>query len=302
MPETRPPSLIKTALLTSCALIAFAANSVLCRLALEQPIIDAASFTVIRLLSGCLSLALIVLLGAKRDRRNRRQPLLAGGSWRASSMLFLYAVTFSFAYISLDTGTGALVLFGAVQVSMILISLSTGNRLHYSEWLGVLIAFAGFVHLMLPSASRPSPIGFLLMVLAGTAWGVYTLVGRGSTRPLADTAANFIRTLPFVAILALVAVIQLQLSLKGVLLAAVSGALASAIGYIIWYSALAGLSATQAAVVQLLVPVIAALGGVIFAGEQISLRLVFSAMMILGGILIVVLGRYYLVRRTTSRT
>lgn len=282
--------LVKTLVFTGLALIAFAANSVLCRLALGGENIDASSFTVIRLLSGTLVLLVILKINSKKNNSYSR------GSWPAGLMLFLYAITFSFAYITLDTGTGALILFGSVQITMILLSLISGNRLHITEWMGVSIAFTGFVYLILPGVTTPSVMGFLLMTVAGIAWGIYTLKGRGSDDPLMDTTYNFLRTVPFVIILAIFTVQNTQLSSEGVFLAVLSGGIASGIGYTIWYIALGGLSATQAAVVQLLVPVIAAFGGVIFVSEAISLRLTLSAFMILGGILLVVLGRYYFVQ------
>lgn len=283
--------LIKTSIFTGLALTAFAANSVLCRLALGEKTIDAASFTVIRLLSGALVLLIIFKIN------NNKIISDAKGSWSASLMLFLYAITFSFAYITLDTGTGALILFGSVQITMILLSLISGDRLHISEWMGVSMAFTGFVFLVLPGVTTPSVTGFLLMTMAGIAWGIYTLKGRDTDSPLMDTAYNFIRTIPLVIVLAIVAVKNTHYSTEGILLAVLSGGIASGIGYTIWYIALGGLAATQAAVVQLSVPVIAALGGVIFVSEAITLRLTLSALMILGGILLVVLGHYYFVQR-----
>ena len=241
---------------TLFALVAFAGNSVLCRLALGDNAIDAASFTVIRLVSGIIALLVIVKFASKKSEPPSK------GSWTAAFMLFLYAVAFSFAYISLDTGTGALILFGAVQITMIVISLITGNRLHYSEWIGVSVAFFGFVYLVMPGLSTPSLTGFILMTIAGIAWGIYTLKGRGSKQALNDTAYNFLRTLPFVLILMVISLGDVSLTPAGILLAVLSGAITSGVGYTIWYIALGGLSATQAAVVQLLVPVIAALGGV----------------------------------------
>lgn len=281
----------RTLLFTLMAMIAFAANSVLCRLALGEHAIDAASFTEIRLFSGALMLFLIL--------KTRSNSSSSNGSWFAGAMLFLYAMTFSYAYLSLSTGTGALILFGSVQITMIAFSLFAGERLNLSEWTGLVIAFAGFVYLVLPGASAPSLSGFLLMTVAGIAWGFYTLRGRGSTNPLADTACNFIRTLPLVMLLALVSFStqQVHYSTNGILLAILSGALASGAGYTIWYIALRGLVASQAAVVQLSVPVIAAFGGVIFVSESITLRLALSASLILGGILLVMLGRYYFVRK-----
>ena len=276
---------MKTIVLTIMALVAFAANSVLCRLALGAGAIDAASFTGVRLLSGSLILMAILKISDSRNNSASR------GSWPASLALFLYAIAFSYAYITLDTGTGALILFGAVQITMILLSILSGNRLHAMEWVGIGTAFAGFVYLVLPGVSAPSLIGFLLMTVAGIAWGIYTLQGRGSSDPLADTCYNFLRTTPMVLMLAIVVLPEAQFSTEGILLAVVSGAIASGIGYTIWYAALGGISTTQAAVVQLSVPVIAALGGVVFSAETITWRMTSSGALILGGILLVVLGR-----------
>jgi drug/metabolite transporter (DMT)-like permease len=276
---------MKTFMLTSLALFAFAGNSVLCRLALGENTIDAASFTIIRLLSGIVVLAIILKVGSANNTSVSR------GSWKGSFYLFLYAITFSFAYISLDTATGALILFGSVQAAMILVGVLTGNKLHYFEWLGVFVAFSGFVYLVLPGLTTPSLTGFILMTVAGIAWAFYTLAGKESRNPLSDTTYNFLRTFPYVLILLAVAFQYVSLSPEGVLLAVLSGGLTSGIGYAIWYTALGGLSGIQAAVVQLLVPVIAAAGGVVFSDEVISYHLVLSSVMILGGILIVILAR-----------
>ncbi|MDX8396914.1 MAG: DMT family transporter [Mariprofundaceae bacterium] len=287
-------TLLKTALYTLLALVAFAANSVLCRLALGEGAIDALSFTVVRLLSGII--VLLVILRITVDKTS----ITTRGSWLSALMLFVYAITFSLAYISLDTATGALVLFAAVQITMIFINVAAGNRLHISECLGLILAFAGFAYLVLPGLTTPSLSGLVLMAASGIAWGIYTLRGRQSKYPMADTAYNFLRTTPLVIALALLAIPSMQLSSQGVMLAVLSGALASGIGYVIWYVALKGLSATEAAVVQLLVPVIAALGGMIFVSELITMRLILSGLMILGGILMVVLGRYYFVGRESA--
>jgi drug/metabolite transporter (DMT)-like permease len=207
-------------------------------------------------------------------------------------MLFVYAVAFSFAYISLNTGTGALILFGSVQITMILLSLVSGTRLHFAEWVGVTMAFAGFVYLILPGVTAPSISGFLLMTAAGIAWGMYTLKGRSSKRPLMDTTSNFLRTTPLILLLGLISFSHANYSSEGILLAVLSGGITSGIGYTIWYIALRGLSSTQAAVLQLSVPVIAALGGVVFVSEAITTRLMISAAMVLGGILLVILGKH----------
>jgi len=262
--KMNPHSILKTFILTSMALIAFAANSVLCRLALGSGAIDASSFTIIRLLSGSIVLLIIISITRNVSTQSTK------GSWAASFMLFLYAATFSYAYISLDTGTGALILFASVQIAMILQSLISGTRLHFIEWVGVTVAFAGFVYLILPGVTTPSIIGLLLMTTAGIAWGIYTLKGRGSNTPLLDTAYNFFRTTPLVLILVISTISKAHYSFEGILLAAIFGGITSGIGYTIWYIALGGLSSTQAAVLQLSVPVIAAFGGVLFVAEAIT--------------------------------
>ncbi len=285
-------SILKVIVFTLLALTAFAANSVLCRLALGKNTIDASSFTVVRLITGALTLWVILSFQTKNRNDSSK------GSWIATVMLLVYAVTFSFSYITLDTGTGALILFGSVQITMILLSLFSGNKLHMSEWAGVLISFSGLVYLVLPGVSTPSVTGFILMAVAGMAWGGYTLKGRGSASPLRDTAYNFFRSVPFTLLLALITLLNfnsIQISSTGIVLAALSGGLTSGIGYTIWYIALGGLSDTQAAVVQLSVPMIAAFGGVVFVSEKIGLRLTLSTLLILGGILTVILGRYYFV-------
>ncbi|TWX46987.1 DMT family transporter [Colwellia hornerae] len=283
---------IKIIASTIFALLAFAANSVLCRLALGDNAIDASSFTIIRLLSGII--ILVILLQVTR-KSNDIKPK-AKGSWLAAGMLFIYAIAFSFGYISLDTGTGALILFGAVQLTMIMASVISGNKLHFTEWLGLIIAFLGFVYLIVPSLVTPSFKGFMLMAVSGIAWGLYTLVGRTSKNPLSDTAYNFMRTSPFILILIIFGLNDAHITPMGIFLAVLSGAIASGIGYFVWYIALRGLSVTQAAVVQLFVPVIAAAGGIVFTNELITLRLVESSALVLGGILTVILGRYYFVQ------
>ena len=219
---------------------------------------------------------------------------MSKGSWFASLALFIYAITFSYAYLSIDTGTGALILFGAVQLTMILLSLLSGTRLHYTEGIGVIIAFIGFVYLILPDITTPSLNGFILMTVSGIAWGIYTLKGRSSKNPLMDTSYNFIRTIPFVILLMVVTAQHLHYSTQGVILALLSGGITSGVGYTIWYIALRGLTSTQAAVIQLSVPIIAAIGGVIFVSEEITTRLIVSAVIVLGGILMVVLGKKHL--------
>lgn len=283
---------LKTTLYTLFALLAFAGNSVLCRLALapntEDPLlIDAHSFTIIRLLSGIITLALILVFTQGKNTNKSR------GSWIGGFALFIYAAGFSYAYITLETGTGALVLFGAVQLTLIGISLFNGNRLAHIEWLGLITAFVGFVYLVLPNVTSPSITGFFIMTLAGIAWGVYTYKGMGVENPLAETSFNFFRTLPMVIILALVFVSSLSVSTQGALLAIASGVITSAIGYTIWYMALKHLHPTLASVSQLTVPVIAAFGGLIFVNEPLTLRLIISTSLILGGIALIVFYRYH---------
>jgi len=281
-------SILQISLLTAFALIAFAANSVLCRLALGSGTIDAASFTGIRLFSGAI--ALFIILSIKSSNKD----LSSKGSWAASFALFLYAITFSYAYLLVDTGTGALILFGSVQISMILMSLISGTRLHLSEWSGVIIAFSGFVYLIVPSITTPSINGFILMTISGISWGVYTLMGRSSKNPLMDTTFNFLRTIPLVVLLALYAMQNIHFSSEGVILALLSGGITSGVGYTVWYIVLRDLSSTQAAVIQLSVPVIAAIGGVVFVAEVITSRLIISTAVVLSGILMVLLGQYYI--------
>lgn len=278
---------LKTSLLTSLALIAFAANSVLCRLALGNESIDASSFTVIRLLSGSFALFIIFCMNGNRTKAS------SNGSWSASFLLFTYAITFSIAYLSVDTGTGALILFGSVQITMILLSIASGTRLHASEWFGLIMAFTGFIYLIYPSISSPSINGLILMTISGISWGLYTLMGKRSKNPLMDTTYNFVRTIPFVVVLAILTIQHISYSSEGVILAILSGAITSGIGYTIWYIALRELSSTQAAVVQLSVPVIASVGGVLIVSEPITQRLIVSAIIVLSGILMVILGKYY---------
>jgi len=279
---------IKTIGYTVTALIAFAANSVLCRMALKDNAIDASSFTAIRLLSGvAMFLILLSFNSHSPNEANDKQ----SKTWISALMLFLYAISFSFAYISLETGTGALLLFGTVQITMITTSIISGHRLRLFELLGMTVSFSGLAYLVYPAITTPSFIGFILMVVSGFAWGMYTVIGRGSLNPLNDTALNFKYTIPLVLVLVLTTLPMMSLSFDGVVLAVLSGAFASALGYTVWYIALRGLSATEAAVVQLSVPVIASIGGILFVSEPISMRLVIACTLVLSGILMVVLGK-----------
>ncbi len=274
----------RTACLTAASLVAFAANSVLCRLALGSASIDAASFSTIRLLSGAVVLMLLTRLGGRRTLENQ-------GSWRSAAALALYAITFSYAYVLLGTGTGALILFGAVQAIMIIAGLVSGERPTAVEWLGLLIAVAGLVYLVLPGVSSPSPSGAVLMTAAGISWGIYSLRGRGADNPVRITTGNFIRSVPLVLAVSLVMLPLLHLSPEGVLIAAISGGVASGLGYVVWYTALRGVTATLAATVQLAVPLLAAAGGVLFLSETVSARLILSGLAILGGVGLAIMGR-----------
>lgn len=277
---------LKTFLYSLIALLAFAGNSILCRLALGSGAIDASSFTSLRLVSGLVCLAIILSLSKGKGNSESR------GSWKSAAMLFLYAVSFSYAYISLDTGTGALILFTSVQITMIVSELLSGTRLKSGEWVGVLLAFSGFVYLMAPGSAAPSFSGFILMAVSGFAWGLYSLAGKRSRNPLRDTSYNFLRTLPLVLVLILFRGSQAEISGAGVLYAILSGALASGAGYAIWYMALRGLTGVQAAVVQLFVPVLATVGGILFAGESLTLRLSIATLLILGGIFVLLRAKY----------
>ena len=276
-------SYVRTITLTSLAMIAFAGNSLLCRAALQHTTIDAASFTTIRLISGALMLWLIVLM--------RRSKYSGGGGWLSAFALFAYAAGFSFAYVSLSAATGALLLFGAVQATMIGYGIWTGERLLKVQVVGLVLALAGLTGLLLPGLSAPPLYGSVLMLVAGVAWGIYSLRGKGAGDPTTVTAGNFLRAVPIAAALSIITLNVSSLDTAGFGYAVSSGAFASGIGYAIWYTALPALKATNAATVQLSVPVIAALGGVVILGEPITLRLVLASVAILGGIALVILEK-----------
>jgi drug/metabolite transporter (DMT)-like permease len=276
-------SLVRVVVLTLLAMLAFAGNSLLCRLALKQASIDAASFTALRLLSGALMLALLV--------RVRQRSVTVGGNWRSALALFSYAAAFSFAYVSLSAATGALLLFGAVQATMIGFGLCQGERLARLQWVGFVLALGGLVGLMLPGLAAPPLGSALLMLGAGAAWGIYSLRGKGAGDPTQVTAGNFLRTVPMAAALCLLLGNQLALDRVGAAYAVLSGALASGIGYALWYQVLPAMKATQAATVQLSVPVLAALGGMVFLGEPVGWRMVLASTAILGGIALVILEK-----------
>lgn len=265
---------------TILALLAFAGNSLLCRAALQHTPIDAANFTTIRLASGALVLWGLVQL-TRREAPGR-------GSWPSAFALFAYAAAFSFAYVNLPTGTGALLLFGAVQTGMIGWGLVKGERFTPAQWLGLGLALGGLVGLLLPGLSAPPLGAALLMITAGLAWSVYSLRGKGAGDPLRVTAGNFMRTVPVALGMSLLFINSAQVDTAGALYAIASGAITSGIGYAIWYTALPHLKATTAATLQLSVPVIAALGGIAWLGEPLTLRLLLASAAILGGIALVI--------------
>ena len=269
--------------LTLLVLLAFAGNSILCRLALRATSIDPATFTSVRLLSGALVLWVLV----STFRRN----VGGQGNWGSALALLAYAAALSYAYIDLPTGLGALLLFAAVQVTMIGHAFTHGERLQVVQWLGFGLAIAGLVGLLLPGLTAPPLIGSTLMLASGVAWGVYSLRGKGAGDPTRVTAGNFMRAVPIALLLSLLTLGQMQWDATGVLYAVISGGITSGLGYSLWYRVLPHLRSTTAASLQLSVPVIASLGGVLFVGEALTLRLVLAAIAILGGIALVIRGR-----------
>jgi drug/metabolite transporter (DMT)-like permease len=286
-------------LYTAFALTAFAFNSILCRLALRGEEADAVGFTVVRLLSGAVTLVAISFIrtgrhmsrGDSETRGFLHHPVLKSGSWASALFLFAYAICFSFAYLDLTAATGALILFGAVQLTMIVAALVRGERPGLVQWLGLIVAAGGLVYLVLPGLASPPLASSLLMAAAGAAWGFYTLRGRGGGDPLADTTGNFVRSVPMVGVIAVVMLSNIHLSGRGVGLAVLSGAAASGIGYTVWYAALKYHAATRAAVLQLAVPVITAVLGIVLLAEAATVRLAIAAALILGGIWLTVFGR-----------
>jgi len=277
-------------LLTAMTMLAFAGNSVLCRMALAGATIDAASFTAIRLASGALML-IVLMLFQTEFRTAGWNKMLSAGSWPSAAWLCLYATGFSFSYLSLSTATGALILFGMVQMTMMIASVLSGERHSMAAWSGYMIAVTGLVLLLWPGAEAPSWWGALLMAVAGVAWGMYSLHGRKSHSPLAQTAGNFILTLPMSAAMLLWSVNHLHGDKNGIFLAIVSGALASGLGYALWYYVVSKMRGSTAATVQLSVPVLAAAGGVLLMQEPVTLRLLLTSIMILGGIAMVTMQR-----------
>lgn len=271
-------------------LVAFSANSILCRLALRDSQIDAATFTSIRILAGAIALFCIVVIPKHKTAKS------IGGSWMLAMMLFGYAAAFSFAYIDVNASTGGLILFGTVQATMVLLGIMRGERPGLSESIGLAIALIGLVYLFFPRLESPSLMGGGLMTVAGVCWGFYSIFGKSQTEPEGATAGNFIRAVPFAIILFLVFISQSHATPNGVALAVVSGAITSGLGYILWYQALAWLTPTRSAVLQLLVPVLVALESAVFLGESLSWSLIWASCLILGGAMIAILGK---TKRTT---
>ena len=306
-------------------MIAFASNSLLCRAALKQTTVDAATFTFVRIFSGAAALWLIVKMRRRSVVERTARPLVDGseirvkfpppqsypkgrgdpfslrektrmrvlswkdaGNWWSPLALFIYAAAFSFAYVDLSAGTGALLLFGAVQATMILWGLYKGERLDAIQIAGFVVAVTGLIALVFPGLSAPPLIGSILMLGAGVAWGIYSLRGKREENPGSVTAGNFVRAVPFAAVVSIVSVRWLHVDLAGVGYAIISGAITSGLGYVIWYNALQGLKAASAATVQLSVPVLAATGGILLLGEPLTVRYLLASIAILGGIALVV--------------
>lgn len=283
-PPRNSPLALRTVVLTSITMVAFASNSLLCRLALQHAAIDAASFSSIRLVSGAIMLAILARFNAGRAPKARTD-------WTAAAMLFAYVAFFSFAYLTLSAGTGALILFGAVQLTMLGAGLRAGERFEPLGWAGFALALGGLIYLVSPGVTAPTPLGAALMTVAGVAWGVYSLRGRGLDNPLGATASNFLRAAPMALALSAVLASRAHATPAGIALALASGAITSGIGYVIWYAALKGLTAIRAAAVQLSVPPIAAFAAVLFLGEPLTPRLMVASGAILGGIALALASR-----------
>jgi drug/metabolite transporter (DMT)-like permease len=282
---------LKISLFTAIALLCFAANSVLNRLALGSDSIDACSYVGIRLVAGALTLWLIHGF-SHQNFSVKFPPLSKGLSLLPAFYLFCYGLTFSLAYRSLASGTGAFLLFGTVQTTMLSVLLLRGERPKVSEWLGLLIAILGLIYLIFPGLSAPEPRGALLMIIAGVSWAFYTLSGKGVQNPLLVTTQNFLFSTPMILIINILNLSKSYFSTEGILYAIASGAIASGLGYTIWYAALKGLTTTQAALLQLTVPVIAAFGGVFFLSEMVTQRLVIAGTLILSGVILALLKKH----------
>lgn len=278
--------MIVTIALTAFTLLAFAANSLLCRMALGGHLIAPLAFTALRLVSGTLVLVPIAVWLNRTGTKPAKQ-----GSWGSGLALFIYAAAFSLAYVSLSAGIGALILFGAVQVTMMGAALRAGEKLSPVQWIGSAVAVGGLIYLVLPGISAPDPVGALLMGLAGIAWGIYSVRGKGAAAPVAMTSGNFLRTAPMAIAAGVIGFYTSQSKPLGILLAVISGAVTSGLGYVLWYGALRSLTTTQASVVQLIVPVLAAFGGVNFLAERVTFRLLAASALILGGVALAAIRR-----------
>jgi drug/metabolite transporter (DMT)-like permease len=273
----------RTIIFTGLALIAFAANSVFCRRALQQQAIDPATFSTIRFASGA---TVLLAITGMRTRSHT-----SSGSWGAAAILAFYAIPFAFAYVLLTAGTGALILFGTVQVTMLGAALLGGERINSWQVIGLAVALVGLVYLVWPGLAAPSPIGAVLMALAGVGWGLYSLRGRGAIDPVQQTTSNFVRAVPLILLASLASVAEFHISASGAALAAASGVLATGLGYVAWFAALPGLTAVKASIVQLAVPVIAGIGGVVLLSEPVQGRLIGASILVLGGIALAILSR-----------
>jgi drug/metabolite transporter (DMT)-like permease len=279
----RSGNAVQAVIFTILALVCFAANSIFCRLAFASHSIDPASFTAIRVLSGAVMVSLIVLASGKNPTK--------AGNWISGGLLFVYAIAFSLAYIKLGAGTGALILFGAVQVTMIVGSMFAKKSPTPLQWIGLAAALGGLIYLLMPGLSAPPLDRALLMALAGSAWGIYSIRGPGGSDPVSATAGNFLRALPLAVIPFALLFKDAHFSDHGVLLAVASGAITSGLGYVFWYTALPHLGAIRAAIVQLTVPILAAAGGILLLGETLKMRLLISGAIVLAGVAVSVVGK-----------
>lgn len=289
------------ALLLILTLCGFAGNSVLCRYALEGQLIDPVSFTSIRILSGAGSLLLVSYFLRKKNSESL-EPHSSGGHWKSAIALYLYAIMFSLAYRSLGSGTGALILFGVVQLVMLLAGFIKGERLSRLQWLSFGIAVTGFVYLLSPGISVPDLTGALLMGIAGGAWAYYTIMGKESQEPVLMTRENFLRACPMAIVVSLASLKLVSWTPQGLVVATLSGAITSGLAYTLWYLVLPKLKTSQAAILQLLVPLLATLGGVLFIGETFTARVAISTVFILGGVLLSVKGKSAHVSKSAKPT
>jgi drug/metabolite transporter (DMT)-like permease len=289
---------LQTSLYTLIAMLAFAANAIICRWTLDNGYIDPISFSSFRLAAGAAMLFIVMALSAGQQAKNRRIKstiVQSGkGDWKTSTYLFIYALTFSYGYVAISTATGALILAGVVQLTMIGYAIRKGDKLHGAEWLGLALALIGLVYLMYPNLTSPSWWGLVMVVISAYTWAIYSLTGRHSLNPVTDNAYNFYRTLPMIALLMLASLAftdVIKLTPTGVSMAVLSGAVTSGLGYIVWYKALPRLSSSLASACQLLVPLFAAFGAHWLIDESITLHFIIAATMMLGGLALVLIGQ-----------